>query len=217
LLFQGLSELIALHRSMATALEAHVTPSGGAARGSPPPRMASLLLSYAAQLGELYVSYAANWSSAASHELRALESSDVHAALAPPRLRHLLELPLERTSTYETLAVELQLMTQPKDPCWGTVVRLLETLTVVAQRVGAQQSELLRHTQLRDVVAKFKPGEVDELLDSRAPHRVLLHSGVISKASKMGRLVRHYFLFDDGRILTGEQIRSVPATNLCRP
>ena len=124
----------------------------------------------------------------------------------PPRtskLRALLELALERVGAYESSAIEMQLATQPVDPGWATVASLLEALTELAQQMSAQQQELARRTALRNVHARFKPGEVDELLEE-APRRALVHSGVLLKANRVGKLVRHYFLFVDGTILTAE-------------
>ena len=124
----------------------------------------------------------------------------------PPRtskLRALLELAIERVAVYEISVVEIQLATQPADPGWATIASLLEALVELAQQMSTQRQELARRTALRNVHARFKPGEVDELLEE-APRRALVHSGVLLKANRVGKLVRHYFLFVDGTILTAE-------------
>ena len=189
----------------------------GACRG----RLAPLLSSFVPRLEELYTRYAQVWALEAEHALRTLEAEpacasmigvsppaacddDGAAAAAPAcqgdegagagagsKLRTLLELPLDRITTYESTSVEMQLATQPSDPGWAAVVALLESLTSLAQRMGEQQQELARRSALRAVVARFKPGEVDELLDLDGPRRTLVHAAPVTKASKLGKLVRH--------------------------
>ena len=121
------------------------------------------------------------------------------------KLRRLLELPLSRVTVYENAAVELQMAIQPADPSWASVTRLLESLAGLTQRLAEQRTELERVTKLRSVVAKFRPGDADELVDPSAPRRSLVHGGKLVKSSKMGKLARYYFLFDDGALLTAEQ------------
>ena len=122
------------------------------------------------------------------------------------RLRGLLEKPLDRLTAYEGAAIELQLCLSPSDVGWGDVTALLERLADHTLEMTRLHDEMRRLSRLRSVAKQFKPGEVDtELLGPAAPHRLLVHSGVLHKENRArGRLQRTYFLFSDGSILTAE-------------
>ena len=65
-----------------------------------------------------------------------------------------------------------------------------------------------RNSRLRVLVEQFRPGDVDELIAPDAPRRTLVHSGILSKSTKVARVPRHYFLFSDGALLTAEVPKS---------
>ena len=78
------------------------------------------------------------------------------------------------------------------------------------KKVPERRSRLARRRTLRSVVARFKPGDADEILS--VPGRELRHEGVLLKANKLGKLVRHYFLFND-LLLTAEALKGSRATS----
>ncbi|KAL1529749.1 hypothetical protein AB1Y20_000685 [Prymnesium parvum] len=137
-------------------------------------------------------------------------------ARAPSQLRTLLERPLHRLAAYESFAVEVQLSAHQEDPQLGTVVLALRELSELQQDVQSARDELERITVLRAVHARFKAGEVDELLAAEMVERRtrVVRAGTLTKQSKMGKLSRHYFLFSDGWVLTAESSKPALASSL---
>ncbi len=86
---------------------------------------------------------------------------------------------------------------------------LLKALSEAQSRMDVQGRELVRRRSLRSVAARFKPGEVDDL---HVDGRELRFDGVVYKGNKVGKLVRHYFLFSDA-LLTAEALKGSRATS----
>ena len=184
-----------------------------------------LLLRQAAEGMEVYVSYAHRWAMDGEAALDALAGSKEAAELLDElmvkagtpgngllELRRLLERPLTRVAEYEAAALDLQLeagtgraRVQSK-----ALLSAQSKLGELQARMEAEAAELRRRRTLRSVVARFKPGDADEILS--VPGRELRHEGVLLKANKLGKLVRHYFLFND-LLLTAEALKGSRATS----
>ena len=129
-------------------------------------------------------------------------------------LRALLEAPLGRVAAYEGASMELQFdvgvsFDHPvASPHAAPVLELIRVLSEVQGEMEVHAAELTRRRGLRSVVCRFKPGEVEEILDVAG--REVRHDGVLLKANKVGKLVRHYFLFND-LLLTAEAVKGSKA------
>ena len=107
--------------------------------------------------------------------------------------------------------MELQLAAHQKDPRFSLVVKALNDVSELQGELQKGATELERVKGLRAVHARFKAGEVDELLSAEMLERsraTVVKAGVLMKTSKMGKLVRRYFVFSDGAVLTAEQGKS---------
>ena len=140
------------------------------------------------------VAYAQLWATEGAHALWQLERLPATAvALAQldgeEGLRSLLELPLTRIEAYEDVATELgSVMCEAAGA--GTAEQLTELLLgldEMRERVGAALAPLGRLAPLWGVQARFKPGEVDDLLSCscvcaalHGQHARLLLSSVIN-------------------------------------
>ena len=59
--------------------------------------------------------------------------------------------------------------------------------------MGGLHDELSRMDRLRTVASQFRANEVDELVAPDGLKRSLVHSGPLTKQTKMGKLSRTYF------------------------
>ena len=216
-LFGLLPALQETHRDLLGQLERRV---GGRAHRGPLP-----LLLDAARSGRLspLVAYAQLWATEGARALWQLERTPATAAVlvqldgaggkteadgsvasADEGLRSLLELPLTRLEAYEDVATELgSVMLESAGVGTAELTELLLALDEMRQKISAALLPLGRLAPLWGVQARFKPGEVDELLDS--PSRRLRHEGALQKQRAVGKLHRHYFLCSDA-ILTAEAV-----------
>jgi hypothetical protein len=202
-LFELLPALQNSHRVLLRQLEIRVEP------GRVHCGLLALLRRQAAAFG-LLVEYAQGWASAGAFALWKLERQteagplllqlQAAAATGPGGLRELLEAPLSRLDAFERVATELGCAIFARHDT-GEMSTLLLELDRRGVQLSAALAPLGRLRPLWGVLGRFKPGEVEELLE--VPGRTLRHHGSLLKKTAVGKVSRHYFLFSDA-ILTAE-------------
>ena len=90
---------------------------------------------------------------------------------------HALVLPRVHPCRYEQLASELMADTPTEHPSAAAVHALVRTVSELHGAVEAANGEGRRRRGLRSVVAKFRAGEADEILEVAG--RELRHEGVV--------------------------------------
>ena len=93
-----------------------------------------------------------------------------------------------RSCRYEQLASELMADTPTEHPSSAAVHALVRTVSELQGAVDAANGEGRRRRGLRSVVAKFRAGEAEEILEVAG--RELRHEGVVLKGNKARRRPR---------------------------
>ena len=166
-------------------------------------QLADVIAEYIDEFVSTYSEYAATWRKMDD----ALQVSKVQLdilSIDVSEARRLLELPLEQAAFHEEAVDELQYTLPRGHSSSERVYSIQRKLCHLRALLDEVIEEKERRCRVRGVAACFRDGEADEILSGM--DRDLRKEGVLQKKVTLGKITRHFFLFDD-LMLTGEELK----------